>query len=157
MKRKLTTILLLLFAVALTTHAQKVKEKDILGTWKMVIDIDKELDEEAEEADTYLEEIIIKSVSGVVNGIVGNIDIYFDFRKNNELFIEVDAFGQTETEQAEWVINKKGYLEIDGWNEDGDDNHFQFSSDNEEWKLVDGVLVSDDQEEDKNVYLTRVD
>ena len=157
MKRKLTTLLCLSLGIAFSTHAQEVKEKDILGTWKMVIDIDEELDQEAEEADTYLEEIIIKSVSGLVDGIMGNIDIYFDFQRNNDLLITVKAFGEVEEDEARWFINHRGYLEIEDVDDDDDDDGFNISSDDDEWKLIDGLLISDDHEDDRNVYMTRVD
>ena len=79
MKRTIFT-LALLFASAFIVNAQKVKEKDIIGTWKLVIE-----------------------------------DI-----------------------------------------EDDDDN-FNISTDDDEWKLIDGILVSDEHEEDRTVYMTRVD
>lgn len=155
MKAKTLTILSLILLLGFSTQAQKVKEKDVLGTWKLVIDIEDELDEEAEEAETLLEEVIIKSVSGLVSGIMENIDIYFEFDKNNELEITVKAFGEVDSERGTWYINKRGYLVIEDI--ESDDDRFNISTDDEEWKLVDGLLISDDQDDDKNVYMTRVD
>ena len=157
MKRNLLTTLCLLVAFVFASQAQQVKEKDILGTWKMVIDIDEELDEEAEEADTYLEEIIIKSVSGLVDGIMGNIDIYFDFQRNNDVLITIRAFGEVEEEEARWFINKRGYLEIEDIDDDDDDDGFNISTDDDEWKYIDGLLISDEHEDDRSVYMARVD
>ena len=151
---KKSLILLFTFCIAISIQAQKVKEKDIIGTWKLVIDIEEEMEEEAEDADTMLEEIIIKSISGFVDGILDEIDIYFDFRPDNEVKITVKAYDETETEYGRWFINKRGYLEID---DEDDDDDFHFESEDDEWKLIDGILVSDEHEDDRNVYMTRVD
>lgn len=151
--------IILLFAATLflvfTTQAQKVKEKDIIGTWKLVIDIEEEMDEEAEDADTMLEEIFIKAVSGFVGGIMEDIEIYFEFQADNDLKITVNAYDETETERGSWYINKRDYLVIDDIEDDDDD--FHITSDDDEWKLIDGILVSDEHEDDRTVYMTKVD
>lgn len=155
MKSKVLTLFAFLWATTFTLSAQDIKEKDVLGTWKLVIDVQEEIDEEAEEADTILEEIILKSVSGVVSGVLNNIDIYFEFQKRNDLLITVEAFGEVEEEEARWYINRRGNLVIEDYDDDEDDN-FHIDAD-DEWKLIDGLLVSDDHEDDRNVFMTRVD
>ena len=154
MKLKALTLFSLAVLIGFSTQAQKVQEKDIVGIWKLVIDIEDELDEEAEDAETLLEEVIIKSVSSLVSGVMENIDIYFEFQKRNNLSITVKAYGEVEEEEGTWYINKKGYLIIEDI--DDDDDRFNISDD-DEWKLIDGLLVSDDHEDDKNVYMTKVD
>lgn len=153
MKRTIA-LLMTSFCLVLAVQAQKVKEKDIIGTWKLVIDIEEEMDEEAEEADTMLEEIFIKAISGFVGGIIEDIEIYFEFQDDNDVKITVLAYDEKETETGTWYINKRGYLVIEDIDDDGDD--FNISSDNDEWKLVDGLLVNDDDDGDRNVYMTRV-
>ena len=150
------TIALFVFAlcIAFIADAQRVKEKDIIGTWKLVIDIEEEMEEEAEDADSMLEEIFIKAVSGFVGGIIEDIEIYFEFQSDNDLKITVNAYGETETERGSWYINKRGYLVIDDIEDDDDD--FHISSDDDEWKLIDGILVSDEHERDRKVYMTKV-
>ncbi|MEQ8629655.1 hypothetical protein [Ekhidna sp.] len=150
------TIALFVFAlcIAFIADAQRVKEKDIIGTWKLVIDIEEEMEEEAEDADSMLEEIFIKAVSGFVVGIMEDIEIYFEFQPDNDLKITVHAYDETETERGSWYINKRGYLVIEDIEDDDDD--FHISSDDDEWKLIDGILVSDEHERDRNVYMTRV-
>lgn len=151
---KKTLLLLAAFSIGIFSYAQKVKEKDIIGTWKLVIDIEKEMEEEADDADTMLEEIFIKAVSGFVDGILDDIEIYFDFREDNELKITVNAYDEEETEYGRWFINKRGYLEID----DIDDNDgINIDAEDDEWKLIDGLLVSDEHEDDRNVYMTKID
>ncbi len=155
MKLRSLTLLSLILLLGYSTQAQKVQEKDILGTWKLVIDIEEELDNEADEADTMLEEIIIKSVSGLVSGIMENIDIYFEFKKGGRVNVTVDAYDEVEEEKGTWYINKRGYLVIEDI--DNDDNNIHISADDDEWKLIDGLLISDDHEDDRNVYMTKVD
>ncbi|MFK7953523.1 MAG: hypothetical protein AB8B73_11800 [Ekhidna sp.] len=150
--------ILLFTAVCLlfSTQAQKVKEKDVIGQWQLVIDVEEELEEEAEEADSFLEEVIIKSVSGFVTGILEDIDIEFEFESDNDVRITIKAYGETERESAKWFINKRGYLEIEDW--DNDDDNFNISTDDDEWRLIDGLLISDDNDDDeRTVYMKRID
>ncbi|WP_462250254.1 hypothetical protein [Ekhidna sp.] len=154
MKRTITLFTLAL-CLAIGAQAQKVQEKDIIGTWKLIIDIEEEMDEEAEEADTMLEEVIIKAVSGFVGGILDDIEIYFEFQRDNDVKITVDAYNETETETGTWYINRRGYLVIEDIDDDGDS--FNISTDDDEWKLIDGILVSDEHEKNRNVYMTKVD
>lgn len=155
MKLKSLTLLSLTLLLGFSTQAQKVDEKDVLGTWKLVIEIEDKLDKEADEADTILEEIIIKSVSGLVSGVLENIEIYFEFEKRGDLTVTVKAYDEVEEDQGTWYINKRGYLVIEDI--DDDDDKFSISADDDEWKLIDGLLVSDEHEDDRNVYMIRVD
>ncbi len=154
MKLKALTLLSLILLLGFSSQAQKVEEEDVLGTWKLVIDIEEELDDEADEADTILEEIIIKSVSGIVSGVMENIDIYFEFKKRGRVNVTVNAYDEVEEEEGTWYINRRGYLVIEDI--DDDDDNFSISADDDEWKLIDGLLVSDEHEDDRNVYMTKV-
>ena len=151
---KRTIILLTALCFIFSAQAQKVKEKDIIGKWQLIIDIEEEMEEEADEADSFFEEIIIKSVSGFVSGILEDIVIYFEFESDNDVKITIKAYGEVEKERAKWFINKRGYLEIEDWD---DDDNFNISADDDEWKLIDGVLVSDDDDDRRSVYMKRVD
>ena len=147
-------LLVLTLALGFTADAQRVKEKDIIGTWKLIIDIEDEMEEEADDADTLLEEVFIKAISGFVGGILEDIEIYFEFQSDNDVKITVLAYDEKETETGSWYINKRGNLVIEDI--DDDDDSFNISSDDDEWKLVDGILVNDDHEDDRNVYMTKV-
>ncbi|MEM0940653.1 MAG: hypothetical protein AAF600_13445 [Bacteroidota bacterium] len=149
---KKTLIILGTICFCFCANAQKVKQKDIIGTWKLIIDIEEEMKQEAEDADTMLEEVLINTISGFVGGIMEDVEIYFDFKKNNEVKIMVHAYDEKETEYGSWFINQKGYLEIQDI--DNDDN---FSVDSDEWKLIDGLLVNDMNEQGYTVYMTKVD
>lgn len=152
MKRTITLFTVAL-CLAFVSQAQKVTEKDIIGTWKLVIDIEEEMEEEADEADTMLEEVFIKAISGFVGGIMDDIEIYFEFQADNDLKITVNAFDEVETERGSWYINRRGYLVIEDLDDDDD---FNISTDDDEWKLIDGILISDEHEKNRSVYMTRV-
>jgi len=65
------------------------------------------------------------------------------------------SYDETETEYGTWFINKCGYLEIEDI--DNDEGGLNIDTDDEEWKLIDGILVSEEHEDDRSVYMTRVD
>ena len=151
--KKTILLLAVLFGTYQIANAQKVTEKDIIGTWKLVIDIEEEMEDEAEEADTMLEEVFIKAISGFVGGILDDIEIFFEFQSDQDLKITVNAYDETEIEYGKWFINRRGYLEIE---DIGDGDNFSVHADDDEWKLIDGILVNDDHEKDRNVYMAKV-
>jgi hypothetical protein len=150
-------IILLLVPVLLTATgaiAQKLSDKDVIGTWKLVIDIEEEIKEKAEEADSELEEAITEAVSGIITSVAGNIQIEFDFKANRTAVVTVSAFGESETEQAKWWINSQGNLQIKELDDDdGDDINF---STDDEWQLQGNRLINVSDEQDGSVYLIRV-
>jgi len=150
MKKTILTLFVLYFGCL--SQAQKIKEKDVLGVWKLVLNIEKAIEEEAEDADTMLEEAFINAISGLIGGIMDNIDIYFEFKENNKLRITVNTDDESETAYGKWFISKSGCLQTEGF--DGD--NFDIDTGNE-WKLTDGILVAKDYEENRSVYMTKVD
>lgn len=154
---KKTILILTVLCFGLSSQAQKIKEKDILGTWKLVLNVEEAIEKEADDADTMLEEVFINAISGLVGGIIDDIDIYFEFEKDNEVKITVNAYDESETEYGRWFINKRGYLEIEDVDMDDDDGRFNIDADDDEWKLVDGILVTDEHEDDRTVYMAKVD
>lgn len=143
-------LFLVLFANAQT---KKVKEKDLNGVWKLVINIDQEeVADELDEEDNIFAKIIAKSVVGIVDDVLGEIDILFEFKSNNRLKVTVNAFGEEEVEYSEWKINNKGQLII----EDVD----SFDSEEDYWLLEGDILVSynnGDDEPSNNIYLVNMD
>lgn len=146
-------ILSLALCLSFSGHAQKVKEKDIVGTWKLVIDIEEEMEKEAEESDTMLTEVFIKAISGFVGGVLDDIDIYFEFEKDHDCKITVEAYGETEKERAEWRIDENGLLQIEGLD---DNDKFNVSVDDDGWMFSDGVLIQADKEDERTVYMKRM-
>jgi hypothetical protein len=99
-------ILLVLTFLALTAtaaHAQsRVYEKDLAGTWKLVIDLDEK------DAGSSLERIAMKAVGGLLD----EIDIRFVFMDDNRLKVVTRAFGREEEDEdySEWRVNDRGEL-----------------------------------------------
>ena len=141
---------------------QAVKEKDVLGEWKMVIDVDMDEIERDLEDENWLARKIAGSVTGLVSDILDEIDIHMDFRDNGEVKIMVEAFGEREVEYAEWDINRDGELMI--FDEDErrwKNRHVSFGSDDDVWLMDDGKIYQFEGTRDRlergNVYLQRVD
>lgn len=136
--KKLITLCLLLMVTSAAWAQQKVKEKDIIGPWQLVIDIDREdIEREIEEEENWLARSFAKSVSSFALDIVESIDVEFEFRKNGDLRIEVNVMGEREVEYAEWYINGDGELVI----EDEGENHIHID-DVDVFMMEDGKLVA---------------
>ncbi len=141
-----------------TIQAQeKITESKLVGTWKMVIDADKvmaKIDKEAKESETMLAEILLKSVSGMVEGIMDRLQIYVEFKRGGDASLLIEVFeSETEDEDTRWYIrNGKVYLD--------DTNNDKISWDGEDgWYLQDGVLFleKDDDEDSPAIYMVRID
>ncbi len=139
-----------------TVLGQKITEKDLIGsTWKLKIDIEsalEEAEEEVEEEGNIIAEVILSGVSGMVKGIINNIDVYFEFEKNNELRVYVEAFDEEDVEYTYWEINKYGELVID------DTEHFSTENDGY-WIYEDGIFVyleDDHDRDDPKIFLVEV-
>ena len=125
--KKLITLTLALFCCVALDAQTKVKEKDLIGEWRLIIDLD-EVEEEIErelEDENWLAARFARSISNFALDIVEEIDIRMDFREDGEVRVEVDAFGVREVEYSEWYINKDGELIIedddnDVWMMEGD-------------------------------------
>jgi hypothetical protein len=109
----------LMMSMSLGLMAQKkVKEKDLIGEWELVIDIDmKDIEEELEEEENWLARSFAKSVSSFALDIVESINVDFEFRENGDVRIDVEVMGEREVEYAEWYINKDGELIIEAEDE----------------------------------------
>lgn len=148
MKTPLPVLLLFLFAGVSVANAQtRVHYKDLSGTWKLEINID---EEDLEEGNTAWDRIVSKTVDGVLD----EIDIYFEFKRENELRVVVDVFGEREVEYSEWHIDDGALYFGDSEHFDIDDSIWMFDGGNLAAYNEDrrGRLVKDNQ----NVYLHRV-
>ena len=88
--RHITIVLVILMNCSFAFSQDKLKEKNVLGQWKLHIDIKEELKDES-ESENFFERIVAKGVSGLVSGIMDCIDIRFDFQKNNVLKVYADV------------------------------------------------------------------
>ncbi len=151
--KKLILWLPLMVVLMASAEAQtkKVKEKDLKGVWKLVIDLENdEVKEELDDADVW-ERIFVKSVLGFVDDVLDEIDIRFEFESGNRLKVTVNALDEQETEYGTWKINKKGELILEGDEIDSDHDYWLFSGD---------ILVAFDRgsdEPERNVYLVKMD
>ncbi len=120
---KSIALVLVLLYVGFSSPAQKkVKERDLKGHWHMVFDIEDDfIEEEIEDQDIpWLGEIIAKGVSGIVLDVLDEVDVRFEFQKDNRLKIMIDAFGEESVEYAHWMIDSKGGLILDEDEQDDD-------------------------------------
>ena len=123
MKKILLAALVIIMGASSAMAQSRVYAKDLEGTtWKMVFDLKK-------EADSAFERIALNAV----DGFMGEIDIRFEFQKNQKLVVDVNAFGDNEEqEESTWSINDKGQLwlgETDSFSAD-DDTVFLRDGDN---------------------------
>lgn len=138
--KKLVALTLMMGMTYGVMAQKKVKEKDVVGEWELVIDIEdiqEELEEELEEEENWLARSFAKSVSSFALNIVESIDIEFEFRENGDLRIEVEVMGEREVEYAEWYVNRDGELIIES--EDRDHVHID---DIDVFMMEDGKLVA---------------
>ena len=155
---KRITILGLMLMMTVSVMAQKkVKEKDIIGEWELVLDIDREdIEREIEEEENWLARSFAKSMSNFALDIVESIDVDFEFRENGDVRIEVNVFGEREVEYAEWYITREGELII----ESEDDDHIHID-DIDVFMMDEGKLVAYEKSrrgklyEKEEIYLRR--
>ena len=146
--KKLTTTLLLVMVCASLSAQSKVREKDILGEWDLVIDLEEareEVKEELEEEESWLARRFASGISSFAMDIVKKIDIKFDFRKDGEVKLSINIFGEREVEYLDWSINDDGQLIIEDKDHDRRDdrrsnNSFDFSDDDDVWMMKNGKL-----------------
>jgi hypothetical protein len=147
MKQLFTIMLAATFCMSVNAQT-KVKEKDIIGQWDLVIDIDEIEDEIEEEIENehWLAARFARSISNFALDIVEDIDIRMDFREDGEVKITVNAFGARETEYAEWYITRDGELVIEDDDRDRrgrrSRSHISIGDDDDVWMMDGDKLVS---------------
>ena len=155
-------LLTLILTAGFTIDAQhKVKERDLKGQWKMVIDIDEEeiRDELRDEDIPWLSRVFAKSITSLVFDIIEEIDIEMQFKDNNRLKVIIEAFGEREVEYGHWYIDRDGALVLDdlGHFKIGDDDYHH---DQDIWLMKNGRLVAYEQHgrrlDRQPVYLKRI-
>ena len=152
MKRTIAMLALAALVFPSSIQAQdRLRDRDLEGTtWKMVFDLDN--DRKKKEADNAFERIILSAVDGLMD----EIDIYFEFGNRGDLSVWVAAFGEDEDqESSNWRISKDGFLEM------GETDSFQH--DDTVWKRYGDRLIPFERrrngrlEREDAVYLKRVD
>lgn len=142
-----------LLSSSLMNAQSKVKDRDVLGEWKLHVDLQKEIQDKDSDLN-FLEKALVGAVSGIVTTAMNHVDIRFDFKRNNEVILKIHNKDEdkTETEILKWFINKQGQLEID----DLDNDHVNVQHDGA-WMLLDKQLVAvEDGKVKQAVYLEKM-
>lgn len=129
MKLITLSFLMILFIGFNAQSQEKVKDRDLRGQWKMVFDFDEDYIEEALDSEDipWFGRIVAESVTGLVFNILDELDIQFEFQRDNRLKIIVEVFGEREVEYAHWHIDSQGGLVLD--DDDDDDDVWLFEGD----------------------------
>ena len=138
MKKIAFLFLAALLSSSLMNAKSKVKDRDVLGEWKLHVDLQKEIQDKDSDLN-FLEKALVGAVSGIVTTAMNHVDIRFDLKRNNEVILKIHNKDEdkTETEILKWFINKQGQLEID----DLDNDHVNVQHDGA-WMLLDKQLVA---------------
>ena len=94
---------------------QKINPKDLYGQWKLHIDIHEAMKEAADDR-SFIENVLISGVSDMVESILNEVTVTFDFQKNNELVLTIAITiedTETEVENLKWNLNSKNQLIIE--------------------------------------------
>jgi len=153
MKKIAFLFLAALLSSSLMNAQSKVKDRDVLGEWKLHVDLQKEIQDKDSDLN-FLEKALVVAVSGIVTTAMNHVDIRFDFKRNNEVILKIHNKDEdkTETEILKWFINKQGQLEID----DLDNDHVNVQHDGA-WMLLDKQLVAvEDGKVKQAVYLEKM-
>ena len=153
MKKIAFVFLAALLSSSLMNAQSKVKDRDVLGEWKLHVDLQKEIQDKDSDLN-FLEKALVGAVSGIVTTAMNHVDIRFDFKRNNEVILKIHNKDEdkTETEILKWFINKQGQLEID----DLDNDHVNVQHDGA-WMLLDKQLVAvEDGKVKQAVYLEKM-
>ena len=153
MKKIAFLFLAALLSSSLMNAQSKVKNRDVLGEWKLHVDLQKEIQDKDSDLN-FLEKALVGAVSGIVTTAMNHVDIRFDFKRNNEVILKIHNKDEdkTETEILKWFINKQGQLEID----DLDNDHVNVQHDGA-WMLLDKQLVAvEDGKVKQAVYLEKM-
>ena len=135
---------------------RKVTEKQLLGRWQLVIEVEDLIKQETIE-ENELVQSFLTGVGSLVQRIIDKIDIQFEFYEDNTVDIFIHSNNITndvepEIERLRWEINKQGELII----EDIEKNdHINLSGDGV-WMLQGGKLVHlEDGEVKPQIYMQR--
>ena len=153
MKKIVLLCMVTLLSSSFVNAQSKVKDRDVLGEWKLHIDLQKEIQDKDSDLN-FLEKAVVGAVSGIVTTAMNHVDIRFDFKRNNEVLLKIHNKEEdtTETEALKWFINNQGQLEID----DIDNDHVNVQHDGA-WMILDKQLVAvEDGKVKQAVYLEKM-
>ncbi|MBL6607684.1 MAG: hypothetical protein O3B88_00995 [Bacteroidetes bacterium] len=140
-------------AISFSAQAQKLNEKELMGSWHMVIDIDAAIKESQKDLNLF-EKMIVGSVSGFVDQVLEMVDITIVFMPKGKAVLTVDGpeVQEKETTQLTWQHDPSGGIIIDDY--ESDQAQVDFDS---IWRLEGDRLQSyePDGTLEKHVYMIR--
>lgn len=153
MKTVLFSLLLLFISGLGTVSAQEsVTEGRLLGEWRMMINVEEEIRKEADQ-EGFLTKMFLNGISGMVQGILDDIDIQMTFKKDGILELVALYDGQVDdVETLSWRIDEKGHLYIDDFKNE------RVSIENDGyWMWENGRLISfeEDGTRNENVWMQK--
>ena len=151
MKKLALLCIIALLSSSFVSAQSKAKDRDVLGEWKLHVDLQKEIQDKDSDLN-FLEKALVGAVSGIVTTAMNHVDIRFDFKRNNEVILKIHNKDEDKTEILKWFINKQGQLEIN----DLDNDHINVQHDGA-WMLLDKQLVAvEDGKVKQAVYLEKM-
>ena len=147
--------LFLLLLISMPAFSSPLGDKEILGKWKLEVNLEETIKEEVQEMN-LIEKMIIRGVSGMVQSVWEEIHITFEFKKNQVLLLHVEVDldeKDKEIEELAWKRKKNGKIIIDDIQNEKVD-----ISDDGYWKLMDGKFYHFDKdgEINENIYMVKI-
>lgn len=153
MNKQILIITALIFGIGYSAQAQKINEKQLMGSWHMVIDIDAAMNESKKDLNLF-EKMLVGSVSGFVDSVLEMVDITIEFKPKGKALLKVDGpdVEERETTELKWYFDDNGAIIIDDYESD----QAQVNMDNV-WRLEGDRLQSyeADGSLEKHVYMIR--
>ena len=82
MKKLALLCIIALLSSSFVSAQSKAKDRDVLGEWKLHVDLQKEIQDKDSDLN-FLEKALVGAVSGIVTTAMNHVDIRFDFKRNN--------------------------------------------------------------------------
>jgi hypothetical protein len=112
-------IIIAFVSMSQSALAQKINEKELMGSWNMIIDLDAAMKDAKKDLNLF-EKMIVSSVSGFVDQVLEMVDITIEFKPKGKALLKVDGpdVEDKETTALSWQINANGDLIIDDYESD---------------------------------------
>lgn len=149
-------ILVLAILISSSVVAQsKVKEKQLIGKWKLHLNLKEKVKEETKDMNGF-GKILAKSIINAVDDIIEEADITFHFKRNNVLEViqkSITDDNEETTETYKWKIDENGKLTTTKFN----NKKLKFNNNNG-WMMKKKKLVpvDNDKKVEENVWLEKV-
>ena len=156
MKGIIISLIVIFGVVSLQAQTRKVKENDLKGIWQMKIMLKEGLiEDELDEEDNAFAKMIIAATGSLVEGVLEEIDVKFEFLPDGVCKVYSSAFdSDQDVDYTKWSINSRGELRID-------DSDSYNTNDDDYWLFEDDVLLLYNNngmpDEDAKVLLYRID